>query len=123
MEGFYSRVQADLVDIFTTGQVNAAIKQFEPRKQIGTVLALNVTHCPAQTSLSVLHFSPQEGLFQGLAAVLVPSVGWKKHLFSEAYSAVTANSGKASAHVFHRPGDLFLFHFCSKGFALCCSQH
>lgn len=64
MEGFYSSMQADLVDICT------AIKQFEPRKQIGTVLALNVTHCPAQTST-------QEGLFQGLAAVLMPSVGWK----------------------------------------------
>lgn len=73
MEGFYSSVQANLVDIFTTGQVNAAIKQFEPRKQIGTVLTLNVTH----SSLSVLHLSPQEGLFQGLAAVLMPSVGWK----------------------------------------------
>lgn len=70
MEGFYSSAQANLVDIFTTGWLNAAIKQFEPREQIGTVLALNVTHCPAQTS-------PQEGLFQGLAAVLMPSVGWK----------------------------------------------
>lgn len=39
MERFYWSVQAHLLDVFTTGQVNAAVKHVEPQKQIGTGLA------------------------------------------------------------------------------------